>query len=189
MSQNFLLHNNPDPEDLDVLQSMIAGEQLLETLRQRTGCPAISFSTFRDNYRILVPREYIYVVLQCLKEAFGFDMLVDITAVDYLYYPDARHRFGVVYCLLNTQTGQRLIVKTFLDEPDLNLPSAFSLWKAADWLEREVYDMFGIIFEGHPDLRRILLPESFADFPLRKDYPLRGRGERHDFPAISRAES
>ncbi|GBD35824.1 NADH-quinone oxidoreductase subunit 5 [bacterium HR36] len=168
---------------------MIAYHHILETLRRITGCSHLELRTFRDNVRLEVPREYLYPVLQHLKEGFGFDMLIDITAVDYLYYPDARRRFGVIYCLLNTSTGQRLVVKTYLDEPDLHLPSVFPLWKAADWLEREVYDMFGIVFDGHPDLRRILLPESFADYPLRKDYPLRGRGERHNFPTLSRAES
>ena len=116
-------------------------------------------------------------------------MLVDVTAVDYLYYPDARDRFGVVYALLNTATGERVYVKTYLNEPDLTIPSAFPLWKGADWMEREVFDMYGIVFAGHPDLRRILMPEEFTTFPLRKDYPLRGRGERHNFPVITRAES
>lgn len=164
-------------------------QEILQHVRQHTNTDRIELSTFRDNVRLVVPKEYLYSVLHFLKERYGFDMLIDITAVDYLNYPDARHRFGVVYCLLNTMSGQRLIVKTYLDEPDLALPSAFSLWKAADWLEREVYDMFGIVFEGHPDLRRILMPEWFTECPLRKDYPLRGRGERHDFPVITRAES
>src|SRR5262249_9542729 len=119
----------------------------------------------------------------------GFDMLIDITAVDYLHYPDAKDRFGVVYCLLDTATGERLYVKTFVNEPELKLPSAFPLLKGADWMERELYDMFGIGFERHPDLRRLLMPEEFAAYPLRKDYPLRGRGERHNFPALTREES
>ena len=89
--------------------------------------------------------------------------------------------------LLNTATGERVVVKTYVNEPDL-LPPAFPLWKGADWLEREVYDMYGIVFEGHPDLRRILMPEEFTGFPLRKDYPLRGKGERHNFPVVTRAE-
>ena len=74
-------------------------------------------------------------------------------------------------------------------DPGLKLDSVYPVWPGADWMEREVYDMFGIKFEGHPDLRRILMPEEFTAFPLRKDYPLKGRGERHNFPVITRAES
>jgi NADH-quinone oxidoreductase subunit C len=109
--------------------------------------------------------------------------------VDYLNYPGARDRFGVVYALLNVASGERVYVKTFVNEPDLRLSSVVPLWHGADWMEREVYDMFGIEFTGHPDLRRILMPDEFTAFPLRKDYPLRGRGERHNFPVITRAES
>lgn len=116
-------------------------------------------------------------------------MLAEITAVDYLEYEGAADRFGVVYVLLNTSTGERLVVKTFVNDPNPTLPSMYSLWKSADWLEREVYDMFGITFEGHPDLRRILMPDEFTAYPLRKDYPLKGRGERHNFPIVTRAES
>jgi NADH-quinone oxidoreductase subunit C len=116
-------------------------------------------------------------------------MLAELTAVDYLEYPGATDRFGVVYGLLSTLTGERLIVKTFVNPPDPKLPSVVPLWRAADWMEREVFDMFGIVFTGHPDLRRILMPEEFTAFPLRKDYPLRGRGERHNFPVLTRAES
>ena len=115
--------------------------------------------------------------------------IIDVTAVDYLHYPDAKDRFGIVYVLANTASGERVIVRTYLNEPDLTVPSAFPLWKGADWMEREVFDMYGVVFEGHPDLRRILMPEEFTAYPLRKDYPLRGRGERHNFPVLTRAES
>jgi NADH-quinone oxidoreductase subunit C len=149
----------------------------------------LATSEFRDNRRIVVKPAHLFEVLQALKDQHGFDMLFELTAADYLKYPNATDRFGVVYGLLNMATGERVYVKTWLNEPDPTLPSAYSLWKGADWLEREVYDMYGIVFDGHPDLRRILMPEAFASWPLRKDYPLRGRGERHNFPVITRAES
>ena len=155
----------------------------------RSTFAALATSEFRDNRRVVVKPDQLFDVLQALKEEHGFDMLAELTAADYLKYPNATDRFGVVYGLLNIATGERIYVKTWLNEPELTLPSAFPLWKGADWLEREVYDMYGIVFDGHPDLRRILMPEEFASYPLRKDYPLRGRGERHNFPVITRAES
>ena len=117
-----------------------------------------------------------------------FDFLVDITCVDYLYYRDAKDRFGLVYLLANAETAERITVRTSVNDPDPTVLSAVSLWEGANWLEREVWDLFGIRFEGHPDLRRIVLPEEFTAHPLRKDYPLQGRGERHNFPVIGRAE-
>lgn len=149
----------------------------------------LSFSTFRDNERVVVPKERLVELLTALKSRYGFDMLVDVTAVDYLEYGDVEDRFGVIYSLLNLATGARLFVKTFVNDPEPSLPSMYPLWKSADWTEREVYDMFGIRFEGHPDLRRILMPDEFTSFPLRKDYPLKGRGERHNFPVLTRSES
>jgi NADH-quinone oxidoreductase subunit C len=160
-----------------------------DVLRQEFGQDSFTTSEFRDNRRVIVAPDRLFPFLRCLKEKCGFDMLADVTAADYLNYPDASDRFGVVYVLVNTGTGERVIVKTFVNDPDPALPSAYPLWKGADWMEREVYDMYGIAFEGHPDLRRILMPEEFTSFPLRKDYPLRGRGERHNFPVITRAES
>ncbi|MGE0529490.1 MAG: NADH-quinone oxidoreductase subunit C [Bdellovibrionales bacterium] len=160
-----------------------------DLLKRHFGEETFQYSQFRDNRRVIVPPDQVYNVLECLKDKGGFDMLAEITAADYLHYPKARDRFGVMYILTNVGTGERAYVKTFLNEPDISLPSAFPLWKGADWLEREVYDMYGIVFVGHPDLRRILLPEEFTSYPLRKDYPLRGRGERHNFPVITRAES
>jgi NADH-quinone oxidoreductase subunit C len=161
----------------------------LAKLKTRLGEGGFTTSEFRGDFRVIVPAAHLHAALEVLKDGCGFDMLVDVTAADYLHYPNARDRFGVIYALLNTASGERLYVKTFVNEPDLKLPSAFSLWKGADWMEREVYDMYGIVFEGHPDLRRILMPPEFTAFPLRKDYPLHGRGERHNFPVITRAES
>jgi NADH-quinone oxidoreductase subunit C len=146
-------------------------------------------SEFRDQTRVIVSRWALFDVLKYLKDDHGFDMLVDLTCVDYLAYRDATDRFGLVYLLLNTVSNLRLTIRVMLNEPDLSVPSVRSLWEGANWLEREVWDMFGIRFEGHGDLRRILLPEEFAAHPLRKDYPLQGRGERHNFPVLTRGEA
>jgi NADH-quinone oxidoreductase subunit C len=160
----------------------------LTLLQAKYGTEVIE-STFRDNRRIDIPADKLFEVLSGLKSDHGLNMLVDITAVDYLEYEGATDRFGVVYLLLNVASGERLIVRTSVNLPDPTLPSVYSLWRGSDWMEREVFDMFGIRFDGHPDLRRILMPEEFTAFPLRKDYPLKGRGERHNFPVITRAES
>jgi len=149
----------------------------------------LKFSEFRDNRRVEFPAALLADVLHCFKVEGGFDFLVEITAVDYLEYEGSKDRFGVIYVLVNTATGERAVLKTFVNDPNPQLPSACPLWKSADWLEREVYDMFGITFVGHPDLRRILMPDEFSAFPLRKDYPLKGRGERHNFTVLTRAES
>lgn len=148
----------------------------------------LATSEFRGQMRVMAPRDSIYDVLRWLKDH-GFDLLVDITCVDYLHYRDATDRFGLVYLLASTTTNERITLRVFLNEPDLRIPSAVPLFEGANWMEREVYDMFGIQFEGHPDLRRILLPDAFTAWPLRKDYPLQGRGERHNFPVLTRDNS
>lgn len=160
-----------------------------EALQSKFPEDGLAFSEFRDNRRVVVPAAKLMSILSFLKSEHGFDMLAELTAVDYLEYEGATDRFGVVYVLLNNTSGERLILKTFVNDPNPTLPSVYSLWKSADWLEREVYDMFGITFAGHPDLRRILMPDEFTAFPLRKDYPLKGRGERHNFPIVTRADS
>ena len=157
-------------------------------LQQRFGAE-LAESSFRDNRRIDVASGRVFDLLGCLKSEHGFNMLMDLTVVDYLEYEGATDRFGVLYMLLNVDSGERLIVRTALNLPEPKLPSVYSLWRSCDWLEREAYDMFGIVFEGHPDLRRILMPDEFTAFPLRKDYPLKGRGERHNFPVITRSGS
>jgi NADH-quinone oxidoreductase subunit C len=166
----------------------VTHEEILTKLRERFGADGFTTSEFRDNRRVHVKPEPLFALLEFLKTQCGLDMLVDVSAADYLHYPHATDRYGVWYALLNTATGRRLIVKTFVNDPEPTLPSCFPLWKGADWMEREVYDMFGVVFEGHPDLRRILLPDEFTAFPLRKDYPLRGKGERHNFATLTRAE-
>ena len=154
---------------------------------------AFATSAFRDNQRVIVPADkapaVLFPLLKCLKDECGFDMLAELGGIDYLNYPNATDRYGVVYGLTNTATGERVFVKTFANDPDPELPSVVELWRGADWMEREVFDMYGVRFAGHPDLRRILMPHEFVGHPLRKDYPLRGYGERHNFPTVTRAES
>jgi len=164
-------------------------DEVVAQLRNRFGESTIKTSIFRDNFRIQVDAGQVYAVLEYLKNQAGFDMLAELGAADYLRYPDATDRYGVWYILVNTSNNHRIIVKTFTNDPDPKLPSVWKLWRGSDWMEREVYDMYGVVFEGHPDLRRILLPDEFTSFPLRKDYPLRGKGERHNFQPIIRAES
>jgi NADH-quinone oxidoreductase subunit C len=145
----------------------------------------IESSTFRGQTRVVIDAERSMEGLRLLKEL-GFDLLVDVSCVDYLEYRGAKHRYGLVYLLAATATNRRLTVRVFVDDPDPTVQSVVPLWRAANWLEREVWDLFGIRFTGHPDLRRLVMPEAFTAHPLRKDYPLQGRGERHNFPVLTR---
>ena len=116
----------------------------------------------------------------------AFEQLCDLTCVDYLNFPDATDRYGVTYSLLSLSRERRLWVKCWVNDPNPTVPSVTSIWKGANWPEREVWDLFGIRFEGHPDLRRIVTWEGFEAHPLRKDYPLRGRGERESYNRVRR---
>ena len=154
---------------------------------------AVTSSAFRDNRRLVVGADHaatvLYPLMQGLHSGHGFDYLSDVGGIDYLNYPDATDRYGVTYVLNNTTTGERVIVKAYANDPDPELPSVTPIWTGADWMEREVFDLFGVAFPGHPDLRRILMPDGFEGHPLRKDYPLRGYGERHNFETVTRADS
>ena len=166
---------------------MPAASHTLDALKARFG--EMPTSEFRGDTRVVVEQARLLEVMEFLKGSCEFDLLVDITCVDYLNYRGAADRFGLVYLLANTITNERIAVRCFVNEGDLTVPSLVALWNGANWLEREVYDMFGIVFDQHPDLRRILLPEEFTAFPLRKDYPMQGRGERHNFERLTRSES
>ena len=115
----------------------------------------------------------------------GFNFLADITAIDNLTL-GGFERFAVVYHLLSHETAERVTIKAYVPEDQPELPSAESLWKTADWQEREIYDLFVISFKGHPNLIRIMNPDDFQGHPLRKDYPRLGRKERDDFPVVKR---
>ena len=104
----------------------------------------------------------------------NFDLMTDLTAIDWLKYPETGERFEVVYLLCSTKANIRIRLKCRISELNPRIESAVPVYKAAEWLEREVYDLFGIYFVGHPDLRRIMLWEEFEGHPLRKDFPTRG---------------
>ena len=123
---------------------------------------------FRDEVTLVVPRERLHDALARTREA-GFAALTDLTAVDRL---PAQPRFEVVYLLTNYVTPARVRLKVRVEADDAFVPSVASIYPGANWLEREVYDMFGIRFSGHPDLKRILMPDDWEGHPLRKDFPL-----------------
>jgi NADH-quinone oxidoreductase subunit C len=126
-----------------------------------------------DHPAFNVPAADAPSLLRCLRDEFGFDMLTDVTAVDWA--PGASPRFTVVYHLFSTARHDYVrVAADCADHANPSAPSITGLWPAADWHEREAYDMFGITFHGHPDLRRILMWEGYPHFPLRKEFPLAG---------------
>jgi NADH-quinone oxidoreductase subunit C len=128
------------------------------------------------DWTVIVPVEHLLAAAKHLRDAPDalFDFCSDVTATD--WPPRKEGRFDVVYCLFSTRLRHRIRIKVIAAE-NQPVPSVTALWPAANWLEREVYDMFGVNFTGHPDRRRILMPDDWQGFPERKDYPLEGPGE------------
>jgi NADH-quinone oxidoreductase subunit C len=163
---------------------------------------------FRDMVTLVVPRERLVAVATYLRDepSLKYDLLCELNGLDLLNYPGAEHRFAVNYGLVSVDHNTRLWLRVRLDptletgpntaprdedilekgDPGLKVDSVCGVWPGAEWMEREVYDMFGIIFLGHPDLRRILTWNGFGSYPLRKDYPLRGVGERENYKIVTR---
>jgi len=127
-----------------------------------------------DQPTIVVPREHLVPACRALRDQPGlrFDVLADMTAVD--RWP-GEPRFEVVYHLLSTSAPARLRLEVALDRDDAHVPTVRGVWESAGWLEREVWDLFGVVFDGHGDLRRLLMPEDWDGHPLRKDYPVQIR--------------
>lgn len=137
------------------------------------------------DFTIILSADGLYEVCDFMREdpKHAYDMLTDVTAVDYL---QRKPRFEVVYHFYSTTLKHRLRIRVPVEEGAETVPSLVNHWKAAKWGEREVWDMFGIKFEGHPDLRRILLYEEFEGHPLRKDYPIQKSQPRMDLRAEER---
>jgi NADH-quinone oxidoreductase subunit C len=148
----------------------------IETLRTAVPGSIAHVSYYLGDFTIVVPVAHLLEAARLLRDApdAAFDFCSDVTATD--WPPRADARFDVIYCLYSTRHRRRVRLKVKIGELQ-PLPSVSGVWPAANWLEREVYDMFGLNFTGHPDRRRILMPDDWQGFPQRKDYPLEGPGE------------
>ena len=156
---------------------MSALAELQERLTSALGASILSATQATGELTVVVRRDDSIAVLQHLRDIESFSTFVDVCGAD---YPERAERFEVVYHLLSMSKNARIRVKVTTDE-DTPVASAFGLWPAADWFEREAFDMYGILFSGHPDLRRILTDYGFHGHPLRKDFPLTGYTEvRYD---------
>jgi NADH-quinone oxidoreductase subunit C len=133
----------------------------------------LEFSEYKDELTLQVQKQNITEVCKLLKNdvELKFIHCEDVTAID---WAKRKNRFTVVYHLFSLKNKFRLVLKADVDESDCNIDSVSSVWRAANWHEREVYDMYGINFNNHPDLRRMYMPEEFEHYPLRKDFPLLG---------------
>ncbi len=142
--------------------------ELVQRMKERFG-PAIEEAWLdRKQAIVVVASGLLAEIARSCRDDEKFDMLTDLTAVD---WPKREKRFDIVLNLYSFAKNERLRLKAMTGEKEA-VPSVVSVWPAADWMEREVFDMFGIIFDGHPDLRRILMPEEWDGYPLRKDYDI-----------------
>jgi NADH-quinone oxidoreductase subunit C len=147
--------------------------KILDLLRQKFPGEVEDISTSLGDEVVIIDKKALLSLVTYLKDKpWEYNMLLDLSCVDYL---GEDPRFEMIYHLFSLPRNKRLRIKARLAEDDLRISSLTGLWKNANWLEREVFDMFGVNFEGHPDLRRIFMYDCFEGYPLRKDYPLRKR--------------
>jgi len=159
--------------------------EIAHALKTEFAPHAVEVRSFRDQVTVTVSREKIGSVCFFLRDdaRIEMDFLSDLCAVD---FPGRKLRFEVVYNLYSLSHRHRIRIKARLPEDDLSIDSVVSIWRGADWFEREAFDLFGIEFVGHPDLRRLLLPDNWRGYPLRKDYPLKGL-EDWEYPEYEEA--
>lgn len=139
---------------------------MVTRLKQQYGSGIREANTYLGQAYMVVESSILHELLQVLRDQESFDYCVDVTA---LHYPQREKQFDVIWILYSFAHNERIRVKTMIADGE-PLPSSTAIWATANWLEREVYDMFGIKFDGHPDLKRILLPDGWKGHPLRKDY-------------------
>lgn len=147
-------------------------EAVVENLKGKFAASILEVAEFRGETTVIVKKEEIVAICSYLKMSEGFNFLSDLCGVDYLGKKD--DRFMVVYNLYSISTHARLRLKVAVAEKDATVDSVASVWGTADWHERECWDLLGISFNNHPDLRRILMPADWVGHPLRKDYPVQG---------------
>ncbi|MGM0578012.1 MAG: NADH-quinone oxidoreductase subunit C [Myxococcota bacterium] len=159
-------------------------QAVVDAIKARFPDAVVSDHAWRGDDTVVVKRERLVEICRFLEEdpEMAFNLPVDVCGVDYLGWKEPR--FEAVYHLYSLTKRHRIRLKVELEEDDPTVPSVTCVWKGVDWFEREAYDMFGIIFEGHPDLRRILLYEEFEGHPLRKDYPQRGYQPLMEMPTL-----
>ena len=151
-------------------------KKILKLLKEKFPEKIKETSALFGDETIVIDRDSLLEIVTFLKnKPYEFKMLLDLTCVDFL---GQEPRFEIVYHLFSLTKNYRIRIKTRLSEKDLSIDSLTSIWKNANWLEREVFDMFGVNFKGHPDLRRLFMYDGFEGHPLRKDYPLRKRQPR-----------
>ena len=151
--------------------------QIAKMVEEKFAGQVLGTTTYAGQVAIMVKKDMIRDICLYLKgdPSLQMDHLADLTAVDYSTYPgDAGPRFEVVYNLISTEFRHRIRLKVRVPEEDPRVDTVSLIWQTANWHERETFDLMGIKFDGHPDLRRILLPEDWEGHPLRKEYPLKG---------------
>jgi len=151
---------------------MAENNRAVVKLKEKFASSVIEVAEFRGEVSVTVKKEDLLSVLAFLKQSLQYNLLTDVTAIDYLGKKE--DRFMMVYQLCSIPNKDRLRIKAAVSEGDCRIESASRVWVTADWLEREVFDLFGITFDNHPDLRRILMTPDWEGHPLRKDYPLQG---------------
>lgn len=165
-------------------------QQIAEKIRDKFVDNVYDISEYAGKWRVDFQRDANMPILQWCHDELGLTYLADVTCVDLLEMPiETRARFEVIYVLRNLTARELIILRTYVPEDDPTIDSATGIWKAADWLEREVFDMFGITFRNHPNMIRILTPENFEGHPLRRDFPSQGIGYRDNYPVITRDDA
>lgn len=164
-------------------QSSEKNHDLIKKVQEKFAGKIVSVEENRNMVVVIAKKEHFYDMMKSFRDDFKFNVLMDLTAVDFLGKKEVR--FEMVYILLSSSTQTRIRIKLPVGEHD-SVPTLIPVWKGANWPEREVFDLMGIVFEGHPVMERLIMPDGYLGHPLRKDFPLRGIGEDYLIESILR---